>query len=358
MSVQTIESLDDLRQHLKSAMQLEQSTIPLYLYAYYSLKNPLSGAAQTIRSIAMQEMLHLSLVGNLLNATGGQVDFQAPEVFPTYPFTMPHHEPDLILRLEPPSLRQVREVFLAVEHPRTKHDVPQSGNYTTIGQFYAAVRQGFARLVERDGERAVFQGDPAFQLAEGYHAGYANVSGNLFAVYDLKTALAAIHEITRQGEGTARSQNDGDGDLAHFWLFNQIADDTLPLGEVWPVTADPKTDHLLPGPLQSLSQLFNDSYGLLLRLMNKIYATPAGPARQPYIAALVPLMYRVLKPIALQLVSTPVPGTGANAGPSFERSETPQPRVLALCESLCPAFPALQGALQGLRYLPPIDEGK
>ncbi len=65
MTSHAIETLDDLKSFLKSAMQLEHATIPPYLTALYSLKpgaNP--AAAQVLRVIVVEEMLHLTIAAN------------------------------------------------------------------------------------------------------------------------------------------------------------------------------------------------------------------------------------------------------------------------------------------------------
>ena len=57
-------SLHDLawiRQTLQSAIELEYSTLPLYLSAMFSLEVQNYTAYNTIRSVAMEEMTHLAL---------------------------------------------------------------------------------------------------------------------------------------------------------------------------------------------------------------------------------------------------------------------------------------------------------
>src|SRR5688572_31316287 len=54
---------------LQQAIELEHSTIPPYLYALYSLDENLNGEiADIIQSVAVEEMLHLTLAANVLNA--------------------------------------------------------------------------------------------------------------------------------------------------------------------------------------------------------------------------------------------------------------------------------------------------
>jgi rubrerythrin len=354
-----ITDIKSLKQHLRMAIHVEHSTIPLYLYAYYSIKSPISDAAQSIRGIAMQEMLHLSLASNILTAVGGHPQFDRPNFIPSYPEPLKHHNPLLMLNLERASNDLIRNVFLNIEHPRSPQDVPQDDNYTTIAQFYSAIVLGLEYLVKTLGEAAVFTGDPALQLTDGYEGGYSNATGRLVGVYDLASAKRAVREIIRQGEGTAHSLNDGDGELAHFWLFNQIADGTNPLGEVYPVQTNPKVANLPPGKVQDLMQLFNDCYGVLLRLMKAVFVTPNTNADRGWmIASLVPLMYRVLKPLALLLVQSPIPGSSDNAGPSFEFSNTSLSTTIERCQKLATASNCadLAGVAQMLQTMPNVDQ--
>ena len=67
-----IVTFDDLREHLQWAIELEHPTLPPYLCALYSLDpewNP--AAVEVAASVFAEEMLHLALAANLLNAVGG-----------------------------------------------------------------------------------------------------------------------------------------------------------------------------------------------------------------------------------------------------------------------------------------------
>ena len=56
---------------LQTALELELATIPPYLVALLSIQLPGNRAsAEIIRSVMMEEMLHLVLVANVLNAVG------------------------------------------------------------------------------------------------------------------------------------------------------------------------------------------------------------------------------------------------------------------------------------------------
>ncbi len=66
-----INTVADLRTHLQWAIRVELTTIPTYLYAFYSIKDSRSAAAIVFREIVIEEMLHVALASNLLVSVGG-----------------------------------------------------------------------------------------------------------------------------------------------------------------------------------------------------------------------------------------------------------------------------------------------
>ena len=60
----------DLHESLQSAIVLELATIPPYLTAYFSLKpGENTEVADLVRSVVIEEMLHLTIAANVLNAS-------------------------------------------------------------------------------------------------------------------------------------------------------------------------------------------------------------------------------------------------------------------------------------------------
>jgi hypothetical protein len=206
-----ISTLASLREHLQWAVELEHATLPPYMTALYSLDAERNAvAAEVISSVFVEEMLHLALAANLLNAVGGRPRLDAPGMLPPHPRRLPHGAVELSLV---PFGPQALEMFLRLERPAPPSAVPQDDGYQTIGQFYAAIEQGLRHLCDRLGEPAVFSGDPARQVS-GTH--FRHTAGQLFAVEDLESALGALAEIVDQGEGNARSEVwDGDQDVFH-----------------------------------------------------------------------------------------------------------------------------------------------
>jgi hypothetical protein len=160
MAINPIQTLEDLEDHLWAAAAVEFSTIPLYLYAMYSLKvagdysrqdvmTPLS----TFRGIVIEEMLHLCLVRNIYIAIGNGVasnrplNFYDPALIPTYPKAMRLREPALMFNLAPYSADQLK-TFLELELPANlvtentytlvKPD-PKTRPYENLRSFYSAL---------------------------------------------------------------------------------------------------------------------------------------------------------------------------------------------------------------------------
>src|SRR4051794_38468902 len=223
-----ITSVEDLRTHLQWAIELEHSTIPPYLCALYSLDATHNAeASEVVQSVVIEEMLHLALAANLLNAIGGEPVLDAPHLLPGYPRTLPHGDQSFQIELLPFGQRAL-ESFLRIEQPSPPGAEPEGDRYETIGQFYEAIESGLRHLCEALGEGAVFSGKPERQITAAYPYGG---SGRIVAVRDLASALPALTEIVEQGEGSAQSDVwDGDhqmfhvdrDEVAHYYRFEEL----------------------------------------------------------------------------------------------------------------------------------------
>src|SRR5690606_18676489 len=81
-----IATIESRREHLQWAIELEHSILPSYLCALYSVDVDRNvEAAQVLTSVFVEEMLHLALAANLLNAVGGRPTLDAPHLLPGYP---------------------------------------------------------------------------------------------------------------------------------------------------------------------------------------------------------------------------------------------------------------------------------
>jgi Ferritin-like len=154
---------EELEIHLKGAVELELTTIPPYLTALYSLKPKTNEKARAlIRSVVIEEMLHLALAANVLNAIGGSPEI-AGQFTPSYPAKLPFHTPSSFAVGLAPFSAEALDTFMAIEnpnHPETANvaaaapeAVPtrvfllaQQYEYKTIGEFYGAVEEGLRAL--------------------------------------------------------------------------------------------------------------------------------------------------------------------------------------------------------------------
>ncbi|WP_328843182.1 ferritin-like domain-containing protein [Streptomyces sp. NBC_00258] len=291
-----IATLEDLRRHLQWAIEIEHSTLPPYLTALYSL-DPERNAdvAQLISGVFVEEMIHLALVANLLNAVGGEPRLDTPQMLPPHPRTMPHADPAIELSLLPFG-KEALGMFLRLEQPAHPGDPAEGDNYETIGQFYDAVEKGLRDLCAELGEERVFTGDPARQVFGGP---FAHTAGHLAPVTDLNTALAALEEIVEQGEGAARADVwDGDKDLfhpgtkavSHYYRFQELAVGrryqpgdtpesgptgdpvTVDLAGVRPVRPNQRlADHPEGSAIRTAQETFNQTYCKMLQMLEQAF---------------------------------------------------------------------------------------
>ncbi|MGH3754409.1 MAG: ferritin-like domain-containing protein [Pseudonocardiaceae bacterium] len=220
-------NLAELRRYLQGALEIEHLTIPPYLTAMYTIRAGTNqDAYYTIRSVVLEEMLHMTLVANLLNAVGGRPRVADPDFVRRYPARLPYSALDVEIPLQHFSPAAMR-TFLLIERPQHFDDFPPAGKgWTSIGQFYDFIRQGLLTLVEELGEGTVFCGRPERQVGP---EDFYNSGGEALPVTDLASALLALRVITEQGEGLRDSIFDSDDQLfgedrqvAHYFRFNEI----------------------------------------------------------------------------------------------------------------------------------------
>jgi Ferritin-like len=332
-----------LRNLLQAAVELELSTIPPYLCALYSLKPESNGTARLIiRSVVVEEMLHMVLAANVLNAIGGEPRVTGREHAPRYP----HELPDGVVLDLLPFGPEAIEGFLKVENPQSSHrtlaaDHPLVAGRrpdtqlayattitqgpTTIGAFYAEIIEGLEAAATM-GEQALFCGDPARQITRDYY--YAG-GGIPLPVTDLESARAALAEIVDQGEGDQASMYDKDGDLGHYFRFKQLkyGRSYLPLDDAgtpsghqidvdwtaaYPMIANPRGEDYADPELRAASNAANRTWSGLLRQLEAAFnGFPEA------LLTAVPAMFS-LRDRALVLLANPLPGGGRHAGPTFE----------------------------------------
>lgn len=262
-----------LQDLLQTAILIEHSTIPPYLTALYSIKDGTNAlASQIIRSVAVEEMLHLIMVCNVLNAINIQPSVNKPQNYPTYPMKLPMNV-DFYVGLETFSPNSIA-TFIAIESPSkpvvkapsykdqtepsvsfTQRAAIQENNFWTlkhmkgfimenvhtIGEYYdilffyivvfqiIAYYQKYGKLPQNFKDLntgGIFAGDPAKQIRPEQYYGSG---GKLHAVESLEGVIAVFQEIKGQGEGADDSIFDVDPsqfeegvELAHYFRFKEI----------------------------------------------------------------------------------------------------------------------------------------
>lgn len=331
-----ITTLESLREHLQWAIELEHSTLPPYLCAVYSLepdRNP--EVTEVMVSVLVEEMLHMTLVANLMNAVGGRPRLDTLEMLAPYPRWLPHGDRSFEVPLARFG-RESLEVFLKIEQPATPCAPPESDGYKTIGQFYQAIARGLGELCTQIGESTVFCGDPARQVTDAFYSG----GGRIITIENLATALAALEEIVEQGEGADHLQVwDGDRDVfhpereqvAHYYRLQQLklgrryrCGDTPrsgPTGDpilvdwdgVRPMRSNPRTtDHAPGSPIRRAQEEFNRTYCTILHLLERAF-----DGSPQVLETAIGAMYG-LKAQAQTLMQFPTEDGLATAGPTFE----------------------------------------
>lgn len=242
-----VEDREELLYLLGEAAELEHAVCCTYMYAAFSLRvEPGEGLAaaqvpivaewrRAISQIALQEMIHLALVNNLLAALGGAPRLGRHNLPQRSPYA-----PEIQLTLTPFS-EQTLQRFLYIERPESMdistlaghmeetlppppaltapHVLPAPQAFSSIGQLYHGIERGLRGLVDRYGERQVFVGSPNAQASTRYFR-VPDRMPELIPVTGLASAVQAIETIVEEGEGAR-----GDWDEAHFGRFFDVFKD-------------------------------------------------------------------------------------------------------------------------------------
>ena len=288
-------TLGGLRRQLQQAIELEFATIPLYLTALYSIKDGYNREVHgIIRTVVMQEMLHLAQAANLLIAIGGHPQIDNEMAAPRYPAKgLPGNVlPNLNITLRKASREHIYEVFMALEHPHHL-EVANSTTHSSVGDFYDQILRCIEYLHSK--------GKLAFKRTRRQiqWPWEENDYGSLYVVNSLSDARSAIATIREQGEGSTLIDPTylGSDELAHFFLFEQIVCGRRlvydqpsnrhtfigapvefdPKG-VWPMRDNPSQEGLTPGTqAYTIALTFQKQYRNLLRQMQTIFdGNPKG----------------------------------------------------------------------------------
>jgi len=339
---------------LTEAAEFEHTVMCTYLYAQWSLKRDESEGITadelaaidrwrySMRSVAMEEMLHLALVNNLLAAIGA-----APHLWrPDFPVARGYFPADVDFHLAPFDEQSI-EHFVFLERPEGidvedglgfVHEsryprivcsellTPTPREYRSQGHLYHGIAQAIRRLAEQLGEAALFAGHGEAQLGSTEFP-----LPGLFKVSDVDSAMQAIEEIVRQGEGAPAHRSD-----SHYARFAAIRDEHQKLRAARPgfTAAHPaavnpaltefagnaRVVRITNPPARRLVDLGNSVYGLMVHVLAQVCA-PAplpGGLRRGLSEAASELM-RLLTAIGEVSARLPIGDEqpGVNAGLTF-----------------------------------------
>ena len=351
-----IEDRDELIFLLSEAATLAHMVMCGYLFAAFSLKHGKDEGLDseelravgrwdsTVTEVAVQEMLHLSLVNNLLTSIGAAPHFLRPN-FPVHSkyfssavqmVLLPFGEQALrhFMYLERPegsSLKDAESLSRHLQRSKVRDHmelVPAGQEFSTIGHLYRGVERGLVHLADKYGEKRLFAGSTQTQATKESF-GWPE----LVAVHDLKSAAKAVETIIVEGEGAR-----GDWRDAHFGRFLQIHDELRdvrsgnpafePSNPVIPAYIEGHSDVAEPVAMITdpftlkVAELFNASYETAMMILTRffLHVDTSQEELRTLSDAAIGLMAGVLQPLGRLMTTLPV-GTnhpGRTAGPAFE----------------------------------------
>jgi len=350
-----VQDREELIYLLCEAAEFEHTVMCSYLYAQWTLKRgldedvtPTELAAierwrRSLAQVALEEMLHLSLVNNLLAAIGA-----APHLWrPAFP-VRPGHFPSGILMSLTPFGEAALDHFMYIERPeglliadgagfghathyrrvaRPDMLAPSPQDYASQGHLYHGVLEGLARLCEQLGEERVFVGHGQAQVSiEEF-----GLPG-LFKIADLASARAAIEQIVLQGEGAPAHRED-----SHFARFKAIRSE---LGELRaarpgfeparPVVCNPMLGnaaitrdrvHVVEPLAGKVLDLGNSIYALMIRSLSQVFApAPLPRDLRVALAASTTVLMSTMARVAEVATRLPIDAAKdrSTAAPNFE----------------------------------------
>jgi hypothetical protein len=341
---------------LGEAAQLEHMIMCQYLFAEFSLREGTGDGLtaeqadavdrwrKVLHGIAVEEMLHMALVANLMSAIGAAPMFGRPN-FPQrsgyFPAgvqldLLPFGERALrhFLYLERPEGMELQDAagFVPTAPPRAPvlvdEVMPRGQEFATVGHLYRGIEAGLRGLAAKVGERAVFVGLPRAQATPELFRW-----PQLIAVTDLDSAVAAIEEIIEQGEGAR-----GDWRSAHYGRFLGIWEEYQelrrrdpsfePARPVVPAFTRQPFDIAAPQVVVTdpvthrVAELAALGYEVLLHLLTRFFTHTDETDEQlgVLIGAAIDVMAGVVRPLGTALTTLPVgpDQPGRTAGFGFE----------------------------------------
>jgi hypothetical protein len=332
LQAQPLHTLQDAQDKLQTAIGVEFGTLPPYLYVLYSIRPGTNAEAERrIKSVALQEMIHMCLACNMLNALGGTPKIQVQ----TYPGPLPGDiGPDgtpLQLHLYPFS-QQAMEQAMAIEQPEDPPNFPVKEmveeavpRAVTIGQFYMELDTFLSTLPAS-----------AWQAGRNQIDDSQFFAGQLFAINNYADAHRAIHEIVTEGEGskqgTVANPLDFQDEVAHYYRFGEVYHDRVltkdknPEGYAWgpaklgvdwagayPAISDPGQHDFSKEPpaAQAAQAACNQAFTTMVNALQRAVTGQSGALGEA-----VQAMFE-LRMAALHTFTMPLADGTHTAGPAF-----------------------------------------
>jgi CDGSH-type Zn-finger protein/uncharacterized Fe-S cluster protein YjdI len=297
---------------LTEAAEFEHAVMCTYLYAQWSLKRDEDEGITTeekeaidrwrgeLRGVALEEMLHLGLVNNLLAAIGS-----APHLSrPAFPVSGGHFPSEVDFHLAPFN-DQTLEHFAFIERPEGidipdgvgfDHEshyervicpdllTPTPRDYVSQGHLYHGIAQAMKNLAKELGEDGLFVGHGEAQLSSAEFP-----LPGIFEVTGLQSALKAIEEIVEQGEGAPAHREN-----SHYARFSRIRDEYLAIKAARPdfepahpaavnpvlteFTEDDSVNRISNPQARHVVDLGNAIYGLMVQTLVQVSAPVPLPS--------------------------------------------------------------------------------
>jgi CDGSH-type Zn-finger protein/uncharacterized Fe-S cluster protein YjdI len=348
-----VQDREELILLLCEAAEFEHSVMGAYLFAQWSLKRrgepgvcgDGSAAIERwragLRQVALEEMLHLTLVNNILAAIGA-----SPHLWcPAFPIKPGHFPADVVMPLrgfdeaalahfmfiERPEGSTLPDAA-AFHHPDRYRRVargdllsPMPQDYESQGHLYHGVINGLAALCARHGEAKIFVGHGDAQVTSAEFG-----LPGLFKVTDLASARRAIEEIVSQGEGAP-----GHSETSHYARFSAMAREYAAMkardpnfAPAWPVALNPALtvqsgpdSTFIADPLAAkVVDLGNAIYGLTMRIFAQIFApSPLPPQVRAGLGLAATELMLALRMVGEAAARLPIDSarTGMTAGLNF-----------------------------------------
>ncbi len=324
-----------LLQALQAAADLEHSTLPPYLSAWWSIKDEYHEVYDILKSIVIDEMRHMGYFCNLLTVIGGSVNLKKGISYPSY--ILPGN-------VKPKHLKQgvwiqgltkgyIEFVFMPIERPDWNPVAPPPDRglkksvvdepYPSIGRFLEAVKETYLALLEKE----------SIAIDADRQINYPSFFKKIITASDVR---AIIDEIAEQGEGRRDSPKDNlldpkeldkmiaSKDLAHYYRFAEIlygkrlvknrdgtysyTGDPVPFPECFPVA------RIGPDGYGEITRPFNDIYSSMLNTMDEAWSDPQNGVSR--LQDSIRIMRQLRRP-AQALMQTPLPDGSGNYGPDF-----------------------------------------